>query len=368
MLCDLEAWHPEGHARWSRVHRVDLDADPDGPMPFTPGLGAVRPFHGPGGWVLRIRQGEDALRVLVCTEHPAWSGAWEPAEVPESKAPWAHPAWRGELEGWLSSHVGAHRLHQHRAWGRSTVWRVETPDETLWLKESYGLPPGEGVALRLASQHGGALRVPAPVAARGSRALMRPLPEAELRPRSAEDWGVALRAALDFAQRADVGAWLEAGARDLRTGWAERLGELFGAYGFDPGVADGLASRFDGLPAGVLPQDLGPCNLRWHDDGGPQGYDWTDVVISTPSMLLDRFLDEARYVERLDELEPVLVAALGDEALWAATRRIALLHETWRYHSELAWLDDDAPLAVKLREGNARQLARHIEATHGRKG
>jgi hypothetical protein len=366
MNCRLEAWHPSEALRWSNQSEVDLPVDPDAPLPNWPGLASLRPFHGENGWVLRFRHAKDALLILLCTDAPPWPGHWEEAETPASRAPWSLPAWRRDMEAWIHRHVGPHTLHQHRVWGRSTIWRVEA-GETLWFKESYGLPPGEGAALRLAARHHGSLTVPRLVGVDGTRALMEPLAGVDLRERPACDWTAALQAVLAFAHRAHITEWVAAGARDLRSGWHERLTSLFAEYGFDSGHADDYASWFDGLNAVVLPQDLGPCNLRWLGEGRVQGFDWSDVVISIPGMILQRFLNEARHRSKTrgnGDYEALMSAFGGSEGR-ASTVRCARLHETWRYHEELAWLDEDEPLAIRLREGNARQLERLV-ASEGR--
>jgi hypothetical protein len=355
----LEAWHPGGRLRWSTRASVDLPVDPEAPLPNWPGLASLRPFHGDEGWVLRFRQAGEDLLILLCTAAPGWSGRWDDAEPPASRAPWSRPGWRQEMEEWVRRHVGPSTLNQHRVWGRSTIWRVEA-GETLWFKESFGLPPGEGRALSLAARHRGALTVPALVSADGPRALMAPLEGVDLRARPASDWACALRAVLDFAHGADIADWLSAGARDLRDGWRERLGSMFAEYGHDAKRADEFESWFDGQEAVVLPQDLGPCNLRWLGDGRVQAFDWSDVVIGMPGMILRRFLNEARHLagSRAGGDEEALVAAFGDAENRASAARCGPLHETLRYDQELAWLDDDDPLAIRLRTSNARQLER----------
>ena len=364
----LEWWHPDGLRRWSGRHRVVLPVTPHGeevPMPGWPSLRALAPFMGPEAWVVRLRQRADGLVAMIADAEPPAAGAWEPVPWPESRAPWSRPGWREATAAWIARVVGPHRAVQHRVWGRSTVWRIEAGDRVCWFKESYGLPPGEGAALRLASstlEAGSGLQVPEVFAAEGPRVLMAPFQGEPLLERPTEDWVVALQAALRFATTADVGAWREAGAVDATPAtWHDRLTALFAAYGLADHDVAPWAARFEALPEGlsegVLPHDLGPCNLRWLGDGRVQGFDWADVVIGTPGMLVDRFLNEVRPddVARRDALTAVL-----DPGAWGAVRRVALLQEVWRYHRELAWLDGDAPVALKFRKVNGEQLRRQL--------
>ena len=353
----VEYWHPERPQRWSRTDTVDLPLDASTPLPEGLGLPYLRPLHGPDGWVLRFRQAGDRIHALLCTPDPVGAGRWEDATLPASRAPWGALAWRNSLQTWLEAHVGhGFELFQHRVWGRSTVWRVEGR-RTWWFKESYGLPPGEGAAMRLAIADSGPLAIPHLVAAEGPRALMETFSGTSLSKADPEAWAVGVRAVLDFCATADVERWAAAGVRDLRQGhWHSRLQELFAAYDEDPAHADTYAGRFDGLPFAVTPHDLGPCNLRWLGDGHVQAFDWSDVVISHPGMVVDRFFNEPHS----DAHREAVMAAFGDPEQWAATRRIALLHEVWRYHQELAWLDDDAPLSLRLRAQNQRQLQRML--------
>ena len=218
----------------------------------------------------------------------------------------------------------------------------------------------------MAAQYQGSLTVPALVGTDATRALMKPLAGVDLRERGHADWAAALAAVLSFAQRAGIAEWLGAGTRDFRGGWQERLASLFDDHGFPVGSSDRFASRFDGLPAVVLPHDLGPCNLRWLGEGRVQGFDWSDVVIGMPGMALHRFLNEARHLasSRSNGDQESLLAAFGDPRGWASTARCAPLHEVCRYQAELSWLDDDDPLAIRLREGIARQLGRVLADEH----
>lgn len=359
--CELEAWHPDGTRRWSTHLTVTLPIGGD-PHRELPPLAALRPFHGPLGWFLRYRAPRPgSVRALLATEQPSWGGRWLDAAPPASRAPWSDPRWRAGARDWIGEHVGEHDLTHHRGWGRSTVWRVRCARGELWFKEAYALPPGEGVALELAAA--GGIEVPELVAADRTRVLMRPYAGQDLRTRSPEDWADALSILLDATRELRLEPWLRAGVEDLRTGWKARLVNLFRTYGLDTRWADRYADRFEGLPWAVVPQDLGPCNVRWLGRRRVQAFDWSDVVISTPGILLDRFLNEVHETSAPDAFRDAVVSAFGDPEGWAATRRIALLHEVYRFHRELAYLDEDAPLAVKLRINNRRQLARQVSAS-----
>ncbi|MCP4805199.1 MAG: hypothetical protein GY913_19075 [Proteobacteria bacterium] len=144
--------------------------------------------------------------------------------------------------------------------------------------------------------------------------------------------------------------------------WPARLDRLFQDYDMPPELAAQVAPRFESpalLPVALLPQDLGPCNLRWVGDG-VQAFDWSDVRIGDPGMILDRFLNECDTPARREAVTTAWLAAWGPgaEAAWGATRRCALLHEAVRYDDELPFLDTDAPLALRLRTMIGKQLVR----------
>lgn len=315
-------------------------------------------------WILSFHHA-DPLEARFCTVEEAATAAGPEAGA-SITPPWSHPAWYQETTAWIARTVGPHRLHQHRVWGRSTVLRVEAEGETLWFKESYGLPPGEGAALSLASRT--RLCVPEVVAAEGARALMGPLAGVPLEDAPPEAWGRAIAELVTFQREADPADWLAAGCRDLRAvDWGEQIGDLLEFYGLPVDASAELASRFAALwqlPAVVHPQDLGPCNLRWLGDG-VQAFDWSDVVIGPPGMLLDRFTNEcAEPGPRRGAVTRAWMAAWGPEAeaTWQHTRRCALLLEVLRYHTELSFLAADSPLAAQLRRSNARQLQRQLDA------
>ena len=348
---------------WNTDQTWLTTAPPTPVLPGLPDLAALRAaaeeLTGSAVWLLSFHR-SDPIEARFCR-------ADQHIGDTSRKTPWSAPAWRRDVARWISGAIGPHTLEQRRVWGRSTVLRVETPaGEELWFKESYGLPPGEGVALALAARSG--LAVPEVVAAGGHRALMRPLGGLPLGDTSPEIWGQAMAELVRFQREADPAEWVAAGCRDLReVDWHAQIRGLLAAYALPMDAAGALAARFEALwdlPATVLPWDLGPCNLRWLGDR-VQAFDWSDVVVGPPAMLLDRWFNECP--EGSPERAAVTAAwleawaGLGEEA-WRVTRRCALLLEVLRYHSELAWLDADSPLAARLRRMNAQQLRRQLDA------
>ena len=264
--------------------------------------------------------------------------------------------------------VGPHSIEQHRVWGRSTVLRVEADGESLWFKQSYGLPPGEGAALAQAQRVESRLVLPGVVSAEGSRVLMRPLAGVPLLESPDSCWARAIADIVQFQQAAEPAPWQALGVRGSQD-WPARLATLFRDYDMPLELAEEMTPRFDDpglLPLGVLPQDLGPCNLRWLGERA-QAYDWSDVRIGDPGMVLDRFLNECDTPARREAVTESWLSAWGPEgeAAWAATRRCALLHEAVRFDDELPWLDEDAPLALRLRALIRSQLLR-LQEHHAR--
>lgn len=340
-----------------------VDADPPPNVPSARAVvQAVHACTGSRPWVLRPRVLDGAPTVVLTTD----TG---PLQVPPSRAPWAAPAWRDEITAWITHHVGAHRVVQHRVWARSTVLQVDTDSRRLWFKQSYGLPPGEGAALALAADQAATVpgfSVPQPVATAGARALMHPLTGRPLAHAPPSVWSDAITAVVRFQRAAPVDAWRALGCRDLtRIDWSSRLHDLFTRYELPVRWVDALAQRLSPLaahPVVVLPWDLGPCNVHTVPDG-IQAFDWSDVVIGPPGMLLDRWLTECDTPARRDAVVQGWMAAWGAGAdrMWQDTRRCALLLEVLRYDDELAWVDADAPLAVNLRRQNRAQLQRQLE-------
>ena len=355
VLLRLEWWHPEDSLRWTATPIVEVEPGPDSPVPVLPGVQVLAPHCGPDGWVLRFRQDAEHVVAMLCSASPPCEGQWEAAIQPDTVCPWAKPHWRRELGAWLERVAGPHRAEQKRVWGRSTIWRIEVGGETLWLKQSYDMPPGEAQAMLLASRHDGPLTVPKVIACEGSRTLMFPLRGQPLRGRTPLDWAVALRAVVAFQKDAILADWANAGVRDLRgSSWHSRISDLLRSYGFDLVHAERLAEPLDRMPFGLLPQDLGPCNIQWIDESTIEAYDWADVVISHPLIVIHRFLNEATS----DAQRSAILDAVGDPEGYAALAPVAPAHEAWRYHQELDFLDADDPFAGWLRAGNHRTLRR----------
>jgi hypothetical protein len=271
------------------------------------------------------------------------------------------------VAAWIADHIGSHTLVQHRVWGRSTVIEVLTHAGTLWFKESYGLPPGEGAALALArAQTVPGFTVPECIALDGTRALMKPLAGVPLPEAKPAVWADAIAAVVRFQRNADVDAWRAAGCWDLsQIDWTEQLHRLFERYEQPVRWVPALAARLETLsarPMVVLPWDLGPCNLQWLGDG-VQAYDWSDVVIGPPGMLLDRWLNECDTPARREAVTQAWLDAWGGDAaqMWQDTRRCALLLEVLRYDRELDWLDPLSPPAPHLRAQNRAQLERQLQ-------
>lgn len=372
-LVRLEIRHPHEPARRPVCPVLELPDDVWGPdLPVLSNLrNAVEATTGFTPWVL----GFWGASPVTCVVHPPethLAGDWEPAPSRGSRAPWADPAWRVEIDAWLNERVGPHRVEQHRVWGRSTVLRVEVDGKVLWFKQSYDLVPGEGASLAQAHRvQGHRLALAEVVSAEGSRVLMRPLSGVPLLERPASDWAHTIRDIVQFQQVAELDPWRAMGVRGSQgTDWDARLATLFRDHDMPQSLAQAMAPRFEApalLPTCLLPQDLGPCNLRWLGDGA-QAFDWTDVRIGDPGMLLDRFLNECDTPARRDAVTQAWLDAWGPgaEAAWGATRRCALLHEAVRFDDELPWLDEDAPLALRLRALIRSQLVRlqeHVEKT-----
>ncbi|MCA9002792.1 MAG: hypothetical protein KDB61_12770, partial [Planctomycetes bacterium] len=105
--------------------------------------------------------------------------------------PWEQPDWESHaseqrdaaLAG--AGHARTGPVEVHKSWARSRIEVVPTDRGPVWVKYSYGLPPGEECVLeRLVARHAG--RVPDVIATWDGALAMAPLPGREL----TEDDGV----------------------------------------------------------------------------------------------------------------------------------------------------------------------------------
>ena len=111
---------------------------------------------------------------------------------------------------------------------------------------------------------------------------------------------------------------------------------------------------------GLVHQDFGVCNVRDQGDGFCF-FDWSDAVYGLPAFSCDRFLDQCRDPDlHAAVLEAWIEPPLGEPARKAealrAARRWNVLHEIFRYHDELDWLEPAAPAYASLRASVIGQI------------
>ncbi len=263
--------------------------------------------------------------------------------------------------------------------GRSWIVSVATSRGRVWIKHSYGLPPGEEVVLGALAERW-ADRLPTVVARWPGGFAAESLRGEELRPDAPlESWVRVARglAELQAGEAAHADAWLAAGVRDRRPpAWGVAVRELLGSAAvgeLEPSLrkvfeecaaelVEVYASGF-GAAATLVPQDSGCCNVHL-DERGPVFFDWSDVVVGHPMFSCDRLLDQVPAEHRESVIGAFLEPLGLERAEFDAMRKSNVLHEIARYHDELEHLGPGEPTRLRLSKGIRGQLealARHYE-------
>jgi hypothetical protein len=194
--------------------------------------------------------------------------------------------WAGELAGAFSDAA------QIKTWNLSSLWRLETPRGTVWLKELPAFLRGETAVLRWinAVAPGAA---PTLLAADGEgRQLLSHLPgedrfgapEADRLPMVDLLHGIQLR---HLADRPDLdglhdrrGGLLLAQITAVATPWLSRIAGLEEVIDALPGRLAAVAAC--GVPETLVHGDFHPGNVRSADGVPPAALDWGDAFLGHP--------------------------------------------------------------------------------------
>lgn len=274
-------------------------------------------------------------------------------------------AWAREQVGPLRSAV------QHRTWNLSTIWRLETASETVWLKQVPPFFAHEAAVIRWAAGHGA--RVPHVIAAEGGRMLLRDIPGTDL-------YGapLAVREAIardhhhtQLASLSALGSLAALGVPDRR---GERLVDWLQSVLAPDAVVRRVPELLDqayrcGLPDALVHGDLHPGNARG-DAEHRTLLDWGDSTLGHPAF------DVLRLTDGLDDADARSVLAAwaerwrtaypGSDPLRAAEllRPVAAVRAAAAYAEFVANIEpaehpyhaDDVPFWLERAERGLREL------------
>ena len=225
------------------------------------------------------------------------------------RAAYAEPGGPAASLRWAAKTRAFRSATQLRTWNLSSIWRLDTGDGPVWLKQVPHFLAHEAAVLRWAAQ---TVKVPTVLAAADGRVLLDHIPGADLYGAGVETrYAIAAEFhPLQVAAAGSVDTLLAAGVPDRRTGplldaitavAAGRSAEL------DALVA-GLPERFAaieacGLPDTLVHGDLHPGNVRG-DAEHRTIIDWGDSFIGHPGF------DILRLSEGADD--PQLVATWAE--------------------------------------------------------
>jgi len=241
----------------------------------------------PGGAVTYLAQTDqrpEQLKPAVIDESP------QPKRLDYAKVNGPH-----RTLAWARGHLGPFRATQMRTWNLSMIWRLESTEETFWLKQVPPFFAHEPAVIRWAAGHGA--RVPRLVAADAGRMLLRDIPGDDL-----YGAGLEVRAAiarehheLQLAARSALGRLAAMGIPDRR---GERLVARLQLHNPVVRRVPGLLSQVHecGLPDTLVHGDLHPGNARGDIDH-PTVLDWGDSFLGHPGF------DILRLTEGLGESE-----------------------------------------------------------------
>lgn len=258
-----------------RLVHADRPRQPGGTVHYAAQL-LGEPYPG-------LEQVDDELRALAEADDPRRAAYARPGG-PQATLAWA----RATLDELGLGPVLA--ASQRRTWNLSSIWRLSTPDGTVWLKQVPPFFAHEGAVLGWLQ---GLAPVPPLIAADGARLLLAHVPGEE-----AYDADAATRLAIAadmhaIQRRAPVARLLALGVPDRRD-LGPRLVAVAGSFG-DPADA-GLRALVGGLPARLrrvaacgLPDtlvhgDLHSGNAITTPAGARAILDWGDCVVGHPAL------------------------------------------------------------------------------------
>jgi phosphotransferase family enzyme len=342
-------------------------------------VATVRREHGVDVVVLRIlgaqnRQppGGEVVYLAQTDQRPQ---NLKPASIDETPQP--HRMSYAEVNGphrtlaWAREHLGPLRsADQRRTWNLSTIWRLQTASETVWLKQVPPFFGHEAAVIRWAAGHGA--RVPEVIAADGGRMLLRDIPGDDLygaplavREAIARDHhDIQLHSLPALGDLAALGVPDRRGARLVD--WLQAV--------LDHPVVRRVPELLDqahecGLPDALVHGDLHPGNARG-DAEHRTLLDWGDSTLGHP------VFDVVRLTEGLDDADARSVLD-GWAARWRAAypgsdplRAVELLRPVAALRNAAAYADfvakiepaehpyhaDDVPFWLERADQGLREL------------
>lgn len=272
-------------------------------------LAAERP-HPPGGAVTYLAQ-TGSVPAGVAGPPPGFDETDHP-----HRADYARPGGPAASLRWAAGALAAlgrgpvTAATQQRTWNLSTIWRLETPGGTVWLKQVPAFFGHEPAMLRWLARHGDRSGVPPLLAAdEAGRMLLDHIDGEDL-----YGAGKAVRSAIGVDMHrihvAAAGRVPELRAIGVPDRRAPRLLETItatvAAHGNgDPrltALVDGLPARLAevaacGLPDTLVHGDLHPGNVRGHAEGRRVLLDWGDSSVGHPAFDILRLTDDVSDVD-----------------------------------------------------------------------
>jgi hypothetical protein len=258
--------------------------------------------------VLRILAGEQPFQSPVTylaeltSGHPAELQPWtNPIGDDPLRLPYARPGGPAADLAWASSFVElVAPAIQVRTWNLSSIWRLPTPDGTVWLKH---VPPFFAHEPAIIAALAGRPAVPRLIASEPRRMHLADAPGHD----GYDETGPALDAMIDALVNLQAAAspsvvdLLALGVPDWRAEPFVRVATAVIERHVDEvdarALLDELPARFDALAAcdlddGLVHGDFHAGNVRWTEDG-PVLLDWGDCGVGHPLLDLTPFLDRA---------------------------------------------------------------------------
>jgi hypothetical protein len=318
----------------------------------------------PGGMVLYLAQTDQRpqnLKRAMLDKTP------QPLRMPYAEVNGPH-----RTLAWAAERIGPLRAaDQQRTWNLSSIWRLETDTETVWLKEVPPFFAHEADVIRWAAGHGG--RVPHVIAADGGRMLLRDIPGRDLygAPLPVREAIARDHHHIQLASRSALGELAALGVPDRR---GARLVDWMQAVLPPNPVVRRVPELLDqaygcGLPDALVHGDLHPGNARG-DAEHRTLLDWGDCFLGHPAFDVLRLtdgLDEAdsrsvmeqwagRWREAYPGSDPVRAAELLGPV---AALRFAAVYAEFLANIEPAehpYHADDVPFWIGRAEQGLRQL------------
>lgn len=200
---------------------------------------------------------------------------------------------------WAERHLGPLRAaKQQRTWNLSTIWRLSTEAETVWLKQVPPFFEHEAAVIRWAAGYGA--RVPDVVAADGGRMLLRDIPGGDLygAPLAVREAIARDHHQIQLASLAALDELSALGVPDRRgKRLVARLESVLAPHPVVRQVPELLDQAYGcGVPDALVHGDLHPGNARG-DAGHRTLLDWGDSFLGHPAF------DVLRLTDGLDDAD-----------------------------------------------------------------